>query len=559
MKNTSLIIRADANTRMGTGHVMRCIALGQAWLDAVRRTEDGGPTTADSGKSSDFRPPTSDLQPLTSVTFICAEIPDALAERVTSEGFELIRIHAEKGSPEDLQQTLDVVLSLTQSEIRNQKSSITSSWLVLDGYHFNFDYQHDIRAAGIKLLLIDDYNHLPEYEADILLNQNIGAEEIEYRCNLDCRKLLGTRYVMLRREFRNVDAVSSPRPDDMAHGADTASTSVATHVLVTMGGADPDNVTQKVIGALSQLNIPDLHAKIIVGPANPHIERLRQALSSSTINCELINSVQDMPGLMDWADFAITAAGSTCWELAVLRVPFMTVILAENQEQVAQKLTQTSGVPCAGWDDEGLVGRVAGQVEAWLLKECAEEPCSDLVDRFGVDRILHKPSSDSGLDYYKNRLILRPISMDDAQHLFDWANDPLTRQNSFNSEPILWASHVEWLQKKLTDSSARLFMLELDGVVCGHIRYQLEKTGDALLSFVVAPGFRGMGIGDALVMRSRSVICKQWPSCRIKALTLQENRASSSIFRKNGFVEERGTFEGKGCSFFYWSCANHEE
>lgn len=570
----TLFIRADANTRMGTGHVMRCIALGQAWQDAIQRSEVRDQTSEKIGRGSKVQEPNlkskaSSLTPFPSVVFICAEIPDALAERVILEGFNLIRIDAEKGSPEDLRQTLDTVANLSvtsQSAIINHQSSITSHWLVLDGYHFNFDYQRGIRAAGIKLLLIDDYSHLPEYEADILLNQNIGAEEIEYRCNPDCRKLLGTRYVMLRREFRTLDKrernfpiIGPERSERGSVIAEQRPEGSATHLLVTLGGADPDNVTQKVIGALSQLNIPDLHAKIIVGPANPHLESLEAFIQHSTSHIQLISSVRDMTELMNWADFAITAAGSTCWELAVLAVPFMTVILAENQENVAQKLAQIAGIPCAGWDDDGLADRIAGQVEEWLSKGSVEEACSDLVDRFGVDRILYKPAVDSGLDYYKTRLIMRPVSMDDAQLLFEWANDEGTRKNSFNPESIRWDSHVEWLQNKLIDRGARLFMLELDGEACGHIRYQLEKSSDALLSFVVAPRFRGMGIGDVLVTQSRSAICEQWPSCRIKALTLQENLASSSIFRKNDFVEEFGTFKGKRTSFFYWSCVDHEE
>jgi UDP-2,4-diacetamido-2,4,6-trideoxy-beta-L-altropyranose hydrolase len=547
----TLVIRADANTRMGTGHIMRCMALGQAWLDADRHQAEVRDQKSDVSLSSVDGLPSSVLRPPaaakvlagkpSSVTFICADIPDVLAERVTSEGFDLIRINADLGSSEDLQQTLEA----TRSIIGNRQSAMTCQWLVTDGYHFNFDYQRGIRAAGIKLLLIDDYNHQPEYEADILLNQNIGAEEIEYHCNTDCRKLLGTRYIMLRREFRN----AKPRERSGA----------PKNILVTMGGADPDNVTLKVVKALGQLDIPDLQVKVVVGSANPHMESLKLFASSATINCQLSNSVRDMPGLMHWADFAISAAGSTCWELAVMGVPFITVILAENQEQVAQVLEKTKGIPCAGWADDGLSSRVADQLKDCWLKELAASPCSDWVDRFGVDRILCKSAADSGLDYYKNRLVLRDASMDDAQLLFGWANDPVTRQNSFNPEPILWNSHVEWMQNKLTDSNARLFVLELEEVACGHIRYQIEKSGEALLSFVVDPQFRSMGIGDALVAKSRYVICKQWPTCRIKALTLLENRASAAIFRKNGFLEEHGTADGKRCLFFYWSCVNHEE
>lgn len=543
--NQTLFIRADANTRTGTGHIMRCIALGQAWQDAVQRSEATDQTRSEVDAEQGQRSGNSEVSlssvlcPPSSVVFICADILELVADRVKSEGFDLIRINVDLGSSEDLSQTLAAI-----SNFKIQDSSF-KEWLVTDGYHFNFDYQRGIRAAGIKLLLIDDYNHLPEYEADILLNQNIGAEEIEYHCNTDCRKLLGTRYIMLRREFR------SAKPRERKGNPK--------NILVTMGGADPDNVTRRVIKALSQLEIPDLHIKTIVGPANPHIESLKKEVELSTFDLQLLTEVKDMPGLMHWADFAISAAGSTCWELAVTGVPFITVILAENQEQVAQVLEKTKGIPCAGWADDGLSSRVADQLKDCWLKGLAASPCSDWVDRFGVDRILYKSAADSGLDYYKNRLVLRDASMDDAQLLFGWANDPVTRQNSFNPEPILWNSHVDWMQNKLTDSNARLFVLELEEVACGHIRYQIEKSGEALLSFVVDPQFRSMGIGDALVAKSRYVICKQWPTCRIKALTLLENRASAAIFRKNGFLEEHGTADGKRSLFFYWSCVNHEE
>lgn len=516
--NRMLIIRADANAQIGTGHVMRCIALGQAWKDAVQGTGD------------------RDHEP---VIFICAEIPEALAVRLQSEGFGLIRISAEPGSPDDINQTLSAISDFTSPSSSNQP------WLVLDGYQFDMETHRMIREAGFKLLCIDDYNHLPEYEADILLNQNISANGFDYTCNADCRKLLGTRFSLLRREFRRAPAHRE-------------ALKAIRNILVTMGGSDPCNASLQVIDALSQLDRPDLNVKIIVGPSNPHIETLRHAVSSSTINYQLINPVRDMTELMGWADFAISAAGSTCWELAALGVPFATVVLADNQEELAKQLEKKASVFCAGWAGEGMIDRLGTYLSSVLADYSIVQRCIEglagLVDRFGVDRILRQPAADAGLDLYTGRLALRRATLDDAGLLLEWANDPTTRNNSFNPEPIEWQGHVRWLKNKLKTDNAMLLMLELDGTPCGHIRYDLQDDGIALLSFVVAPAFRGMGLGHRLVEMSRSEPSREWNGSAVKAIAFVGNTASSRVFEGAGFSKAPDEeIDGHLCSVYLWS------
>ena len=154
-----LVVRADADSRMGTGHVMRCIALGQAWQDA-----GGG------------------------VVFITCCNNAALLQRLRDENFTVVELsHPDEFIPRLL------------SDLRPQAPDL---WSVLDGYRFDLNCQRAVRAAGFKLLLIDDYNHLPEYECDILLNQNINAPDLNYCVNPDAKLLLGTQYALLRREFQ---------------------------------------------------------------------------------------------------------------------------------------------------------------------------------------------------------------------------------------------------------------------------------------------------------------------------------------------------------------------
>ena len=104
----------------------------------------------------------------------------------------------------------------------------------------------------------------------------------------------------------------------------------ARKILVTLGGGDPDNITLKVLKALNRLELHDLEVKIIVGPANPHLESLKQELSFANFTSQILTDVKRMPSMMAWADLAISAGGSTCWELCFFGVPTIIIIAAEN-------------------------------------------------------------------------------------------------------------------------------------------------------------------------------------------------------------------------------------
>jgi len=290
----NLYIRADADYKIGTGHIMRCIALAQAWQD------QGG-----------------------EVTFISHCVSEALRERILNEGFQFVVVENTNPHTDDLFKTLDYLKRQTP----NAKHQ-TPTWLVLDGYHFTPEYETAIRDAGIRLLVIDDMNHLPHYQADILLNQNISAPGLHYHCDEDTILLLGTRHALLRREFLKYQDFKRNIPGR------------AKNLLVTLGGADPDNVSLKVIAALNLLEDPDISVKIIIGPANPYQETLRKALSSIHFKIELLVNPPNMPGLMTWADIAISAGGSTCWELAFMELPSILMVLSPDQQGIVDGLSQ---------------------------------------------------------------------------------------------------------------------------------------------------------------------------------------------------------------------------
>ena len=300
-KMMPLIIRADANDRIGTGHIMRCIAFGKAWQNR-------------SGH----------------VTFISCCESNNLKKRIANEGFNFVPIKASWPDPSDLILVLEKL-----SELKNQASN--NVWIVIDGYHFDTYYQSQIKQAGYCLLTVDDNAHLDYYYADVVLNQNINAEHLQYKVESNTRLLLGLRHVLLRSEFLN----SAPSKIKIPQ--------VSKRLLVTMGGGDKDNQTLKVIRAAENAGVDGLEVVVVIGSTNPHLQQIQSECRLADLPVRVVYNAQNMAELMSWADFAVSAGGSTCWELAFMGLPALVIILADNQQAVAQGLDKAGAAVNLGW------------------------------------------------------------------------------------------------------------------------------------------------------------------------------------------------------------------
>ena len=284
---TRLIIRADASPRIGTGHIMRCLALAQ-WAKAEGIT----------------------------VTLISRASVAWVRNKILCAG---IVFHPLDGDAPLFENPRDLLEQIG--------SAGPGDWVVLDGYHFGFDCQKAVRAAGQKLLVIDDYRHLPEYSCDILLNQNIGAEEIKYVGDIH-KKLLGVHFALLRPEF----AAARNRIGKRDFSA------TVRNVLLTLGGGDFSDYLKTITHYFSIPFMGECTLRIIAG-AMPH-GRIDELLQRCSSQIEILSNVDDMSTLLLDTDLCITAGGSTCWELCCLGVPFLTLEVAENQNAVIKEMAK---------------------------------------------------------------------------------------------------------------------------------------------------------------------------------------------------------------------------
>ena len=378
-----LLIRADATRQMGSGHVMRCFALACDW-----RARGGR------------------------VLWVTHCDSAALRDRIEASGMERCDLPASHPASGDLLQTLELI------------GQRRPAWVALDGYHFAPRYQQALRQAGSPVLLLDDMAHQPVYHADIVLNQNAHAAELTYGCAPGTRMLRGARYALLRPEFA------------AWRGWQRQTRRVARNVLVTLGGSDPDNVTAKVIRALSSWRGQNYAVQVVIGPGNPHQSALCELATESGRDITLLTSPPDMPSLMAWADLAIAAAGTTALELAFMQVPSLALVLAENQARVASAHHAAGTLHSLGRQEE-----VSPQRLACAIRQIADSAGRRsemawhgrrIVDGKGLQRVGNilwnaQAEEQSGRAGQSNGLNIRQNLNGSANHLADSSRTQQTR------------------------------------------------------------------------------------------------------------------------------------
>jgi UDP-2,4-diacetamido-2,4,6-trideoxy-beta-L-altropyranose hydrolase len=102
-------------------------------------------------------------------------------------------------------------------------------------------------------------------------------------------------------------------------------------------------------------------------------------------------------------------------------------------------------------------------------------------------------------------IAFRPVTMQDAEILLEWRNDPDTRANSHNSDEVLPSDHKRWLAASLENPNRMLRIAEIDGQPVGTVRADRGEEGFEL-SWTVAPNARGRGIGKEMVRQFASTL-----------------------------------------------------
>ncbi len=490
-----LLLRADCDASIGAGHVMRSLALGRRWIAG------GG-----------------------SATLLGRIDSERVRQRVADAGVALLTLDGHTTPAEDLRQTVAAL----------ERFNHEPSWAVVDGYRFDADYHAAIRRHGVALLVIDDLADRPCYHADIVLNQNLGADELPYRGDADTRWLLGVRYALLQPEF------------DRWREREAGTPAVARRILVTAGGGDPHGATALILSALNQVALDDLDITVVAGPAARHSAEYG---ARSRHTCRVLEDVRDMASLMASMDLAVSGGGSTCWELACLGLPAVVIELSDNQRFSARPLAAAGAAenagPIASLDTDALAARIGALCVQPERRRDMSVAGRQLVDGKGGLRLMRR------LGLGLPALTLRRATESDSEALWTLANEPSVRQQSFNPSPIAWEDHVRWFARISASAGARMWVLEAASSLAGQVRYEAAPDG-AEIGISVAPAFRGFGLAAQLLASTWAAACRELGAARARGAVFAANRSSAAAFREAGFTESPGlqTIRGHECRLF---------
>jgi UDP-2,4-diacetamido-2,4,6-trideoxy-beta-L-altropyranose hydrolase len=482
-KRGNLVIRADAGEFLGTGHVMRMIALAQAWKDG------GG-----------------------QVLFACATCPPGVLSRLEKEGFDVCMKSVELGNSEDLNWTQEVSLSAS------------AEWVVLDGYHFGEFFQRELRKRGLRVMVLDDCGHCDTWHAQAVLNGNLHADRSAYAGSINdsgVTFLHGPKFALLRREFQStpvrMDLEEDSRP----------------RILVTFGGVDPSGAALRIVKALAPVvSVMSLRVRVLIGQANSRASELTEFAASHSHWIEAKSAVSDMPAEYAWADRIISAGGSSCLEWLRYRKAGWVVSIAENQHPIVAAISSQNlahnGGRIEDYPDDLYLSNV---LQEWLRGQ-AQTPAA-IVDAWGAARVA------AWLD--GSMLFVRPVDPhndSEVRFLFELSNEASVRNAGFHNDPIPWAIHVDWVRRH-SESLASLLLCgeHLELGLCAFVRFHQRTEIDWEVGIALTPTSRGRGIARPLLERGIQLLRSRNPGIRLLAVVKMGNEASVALFRSLSFCQ----------------------
>lgn len=331
-----IYIRADANEQIGTGHAMRCLSVADAFLSV--------------GKE---------------VVFITADHRGD--DLIKSRGHSTICLNSNWKKLEEEVTALNGIVSNNSPEV-----------LLVDSYCVTENYLSQL-SSHVKTAYIDDMNS-QKWDVDYLINYNIFADVLDYSMYIKTgtRLLLGPEYAPLREEFKNL-----PKH--------TIKDKVS-YIMVSAGGADPERITELIMDQVCPA-WKDVTFHFIVGALNPRLESIKERKRDNIV---LHINERNMSGLMKKCDIAISAAGTTLYELCACGIPTITYTLADNQLIAAEQFGKRGVMMDAGDSrkKDSFIERITAHLETLIndrtMRDSQSARMQETVDGNGAKRLVEQ-------------------------------------------------------------------------------------------------------------------------------------------------------------------------
>ena len=330
--------RADGNEKIGAGHIMRCLTVADALAEIVPKKE---------------------------IMFLCSD--SSSAGLSTSKGFQATVLNTDF---KDMETEISVLKNLPLI-----MGTSSTNIFIVDSYFVTNTYLTSLSKFG-KVILFDDLGER-KYPVQGIINYNISASIDDYKklyLNSDTKLFIGSEFIPVRKEFTDHTFKLNKK---------------ISNILITAGGGDLCNITGQILDTIYSSN---LCFNLIVGQFNPHLQALKE--KETLGNVHIYSSVSNMAELICENDLVITAGGSTVYELASLKAPFICFSYAKNQEPLTRYIGSNHISFYAGAydkDSNGMLSSLKKMFDTlsndFSLRESISNRLSKLTDGRGADRL----------------------------------------------------------------------------------------------------------------------------------------------------------------------------
>lgn len=489
MKNGDGIMigfRVDANEVIATGHLMRCIAIAR---ECMRRGEE--------------------------CLFFLAEEKET--KRLEENGLNYRILHTDWRDMESEKKLLVSIIEVEKLDC-----------LIVDSYQATGTYLTYLERF-VPVLYIDDMER-EIYSVSAVLRYSLWPEDTHFQQmyqETETALLVGMRYVPLREEFC-IKQQEWEREKS---------------IFITTGGTDSYNVAGKLLmECLSNIELKEYLFHVIVGSLNSFEGELAR-IAEREKRVYLHKDVNNMSDYMRKCELAVSAGGSTLFELCACQIPTVCFSFADNQKGFTKELEDRGVMFYAGdaRNERLLVSVIVRHLcrlsKDSVLQKKLSVKMGELVDGRGTERIVNVIQNsylERRKSFEEGIYLIEAESMD-CKMLFEWANDSEVRKNSFQSNMISYEKHIKWFQEKMADADCEIFLCIADGKKVGQVRIEY-KGRESRISYSVAKKYRGMGYGQKMLLMVEEKVAgkAEWLCGYVKP----ENMASQCIFAKLGYVNE---------------------
>lgn len=326
-----ILFRVEATPELGLGHLMRCLALAEKFKESVSNTN---------------------------IVFITSS--SAAGEQIKRYGYKLINLSSSKNMVE---------------EIEYYKKYLKKAIFITDIPDISEDYLRTLKKKVCSVVSIDDGSDTVFY-SDILISPNLNPN-INHKYSSRTQHYSGAKYVILKKAFEKYGIKKKQIKRE------------AKSLFICFGGSDRNNITQKVVNIIQNM---DINILIVVGIMYSYYNELVKDIKEYR-NIQIKRNAHNMDELIYDADLAIISGGTLLYETCAVRTP--AIVICQNREQNRESeffAENNAAINLGTFDninEDTARNTILKLISDYDKRELLSKNARQLIDGRGADRIVN--------------------------------------------------------------------------------------------------------------------------------------------------------------------------